>query len=177
MTLRVENLTGAAVRAAIPELARLRVAVFRDWPYLYDGSEDYERRYLATYAASEGGVIVSPDGGNHISYSRRRTIHASSEYDESKLRASRDDYRLVFGSGYTDASNSTAPTASSTQVAGDARSTPIVLGSIPSAHASAAPPAVAPSHAASPARRPGSTPCRETRSSWIMKLARVTTEQ
>ena len=45
--------------------------------------------------ASEGGVIVSPDGGNHISYSRRRTIHASSEYDESKLRASRDDYRLA----------------------------------------------------------------------------------
>ena len=30
MALRVESLTGAAVRAAIPELARLRVAVFRD---------------------------------------------------------------------------------------------------------------------------------------------------
>ena len=45
--------------------------------------------------ASEGGVIVSPDGGNHISYSRRRTIHASAEYDDAKLRASRQDYRLA----------------------------------------------------------------------------------
>jgi len=44
---------------------------------------------------SEGGVLVDPTGGNHVSYSKRRTIHANAEYDESKLRASRDDYRLA----------------------------------------------------------------------------------
>ena len=44
--------------------------------------------------ASDGGVVIDPTGGNHASYSKRRTIHANAEYDESKLRASRDDYRL-----------------------------------------------------------------------------------
>ena len=44
---------------------------------------------------SEGGVIIDPTGGNHTSYSRRRTIHANAEYDDSKLRASRQDYRLA----------------------------------------------------------------------------------
>jgi len=66
MTLRVENLTGAAVRAAIPELARLRVAVFRDWPYLYDGTIDYETAYLRRFAASEEAVIVTAYDGDAI---------------------------------------------------------------------------------------------------------------
>jgi len=45
--------------------------------------------------ASEGGIIVSPSGGNHASYSRRRTIHANPEYDEARLRAARQDYTLA----------------------------------------------------------------------------------
>ncbi|MBW8268641.1 GNAT family N-acetyltransferase [Caldovatus sp. SYSU G05006] len=32
--------------------------MFREWPYLYDGDEEYERRYLATYAASPGAAMV-----------------------------------------------------------------------------------------------------------------------
>ena len=44
---------------------------------------------------SEGGVIVSEDGGNHASFSKRRTIHANAEYDDAKLRASRDDVKLA----------------------------------------------------------------------------------
>jgi len=59
MSLRVESLTGAAVRAAIPELARLRVAVFRDWPYLYDGTLSYETAYLRRFAASKDAVVVA----------------------------------------------------------------------------------------------------------------------
>ena len=34
MSCRIESLTGEAMRAAIPAIARLRVTVFRDWPYL-----------------------------------------------------------------------------------------------------------------------------------------------
>ena len=36
-------LTGDAVAGALDDLARLRIAVFRDWPYLYDGDVAYER--------------------------------------------------------------------------------------------------------------------------------------
>ncbi|WP_420406950.1 GNAT family N-acetyltransferase [Hoeflea sp.] len=58
-------LEGGDLDAAIDDLARLRIAVFADWPYLYDGDLDYERRYLGAFAASPGAVIVAaraPDG-------------------------------------------------------------------------------------------------------------------
>jgi GNAT superfamily N-acetyltransferase len=58
MTLRTQSLTGAAARAHLDDLARLRIAVFREYPYLYDGDTDYERRYLVPYAESPGGVVV-----------------------------------------------------------------------------------------------------------------------
>ena len=45
-------------RAALPELARLRMAVFREWPYLYDGTDDYEAEYLAEFIAEPGSVLV-----------------------------------------------------------------------------------------------------------------------
>ncbi len=66
MALRVENLTGEAMRAAIPELARLRVAVFRDWPYLYDGTVNYETAYLRRFAASADAVVVAAYDGDDV---------------------------------------------------------------------------------------------------------------
>lgn len=49
---------GIDILPVIAELAALRIAVFRDWPYLYDGDEAYERDYLARYAASPRAVCV-----------------------------------------------------------------------------------------------------------------------
>lgn len=49
---------GEAVRPYLPALAALRMQVFRDWPYLYEGDQAYEERYLATYAASAGSLFV-----------------------------------------------------------------------------------------------------------------------
>ena len=63
-TIRVEALTGAALEGAIDDLARLRIAVFREFPYLYDGSMGYERRYLGTYRDSADAIVVAAyDGG------------------------------------------------------------------------------------------------------------------
>ncbi|MEM8741535.1 MAG: GNAT family N-acetyltransferase [Pseudomonadota bacterium] len=65
-TLSISPLTGPAVTAALGDLARLRIDVFRAWPYLYAGSEAYEARYLAAYAVSPGAIVVAardgPDG-------------------------------------------------------------------------------------------------------------------
>lgn len=66
MSCRVDSLTGEAMRAAIPALARLRVAVFRDWPYLYDGTLEYESSYLRRFAASEDAVVVAAYDGDTI---------------------------------------------------------------------------------------------------------------
>lgn len=64
--LRFETLTGDALRAELSVLAALRTRVFRDWPYLYDGEEGYERRYLATYAESPGAAAVVARAGETI---------------------------------------------------------------------------------------------------------------
>ena len=56
--ITVRALRGAALEAARDDVARLRIAVFRDWPYLYDGTLDYEREYLRTYRESEGALLV-----------------------------------------------------------------------------------------------------------------------
>lgn len=62
MTLDVRALTGAALDAALEDVARLRIAVFRDWPYLYDGDLAYERRYLAAYHGA-GAILVGAFDG------------------------------------------------------------------------------------------------------------------
>jgi GNAT superfamily N-acetyltransferase len=61
--LRLETMTGAALLPVLEDCARLRIVVFRDWPYLYEGDEAYERRYLRAYAESPGAaVVVAFDG-------------------------------------------------------------------------------------------------------------------
>ena len=45
-------------RAALPALARLRIAVFREWPYLYDGTEAYEEAYLREFMTEPGSALV-----------------------------------------------------------------------------------------------------------------------
>lgn len=56
--LRLQRLHGPRIQALLPELARLRIEVFRDFPYLYQGSEDYERQYLRTYVDAPDSLLV-----------------------------------------------------------------------------------------------------------------------
>ncbi|HEY9019286.1 MAG: GNAT family N-acetyltransferase [Paracoccaceae bacterium] len=64
--IRVEALTGAALEAALDDVARLRIAVFRDWPYLYDGDLGYERDYLAVYRDNPRAVVVGAFDGARL---------------------------------------------------------------------------------------------------------------
>ncbi len=62
----VRALKGPELRAALGDLARLRITVFRDYPYLYEGSLDYEKNYLDVYAKSEGAIIIAAFDGDKI---------------------------------------------------------------------------------------------------------------
>jgi GNAT superfamily N-acetyltransferase len=65
--MRLETLDGAAARAALPALARLRIAVFAEWPYLYDGDAGQEEDYLKTLVAGrEAAVVVAWDGAEPV---------------------------------------------------------------------------------------------------------------
>lgn len=52
------TVTGDALLRWLPAVARLRIAVFREWPYIYDGDEAYERSYLARYGGTDGAAVV-----------------------------------------------------------------------------------------------------------------------
>ncbi|MDB2705115.1 GNAT family N-acetyltransferase [Pseudomonadota bacterium] len=64
--LTLQRLSGEQLNQYIPELARLRIQVFRDWPYLYDGDLDYELSYLQTYIQSPDSVIVLALDGDMV---------------------------------------------------------------------------------------------------------------
>ena len=77
--LTVRALQGADLQAAVDDIARLRIAVFRDWPYLYDGTLAYERGYLATYLDTPGALLVAAFDGDTLigaSTSTRMEDHA-----------------------------------------------------------------------------------------------------
>ncbi|MCE8007121.1 GNAT family N-acetyltransferase [Aestuariivita sp.] len=59
-------LTGAALAAALEDVARLRIEVFRDWPYLYDGDQAYERTYLQAYRDSARAILVGAYDGARL---------------------------------------------------------------------------------------------------------------
>ena len=64
--IRVERLTGDALDAALPEVAHLRITVFRDWPYLYDGDLAYETGYLQAYRESADAILVGAYDGDTL---------------------------------------------------------------------------------------------------------------
>lgn len=66
MTLTVGILRGAERAAAIGDLARLRIAVFRAFPYLYDGTIADEADYLADVFGSDDAVLVGARAGEAI---------------------------------------------------------------------------------------------------------------
>ena len=56
--MEIRLLHGAAIAPYIDDLARLRLSVFREFPYLYDGTPQYEADYLSTYARSGRSLAV-----------------------------------------------------------------------------------------------------------------------
>ena len=66
MALRTDSFTGTAIQPHLGALAALRIAVFREWPYLYQGDEAYEADYLAAYAKSADSVFVLAFDGDEV---------------------------------------------------------------------------------------------------------------
>lgn len=83
MSLEIKSFSGSDAAKYFDDLARLRITVFRAFPYLYEGDPEYERKYLATYARSEGSIFVlAIDDGKVIGASTGMPM--SAETDEVK---------------------------------------------------------------------------------------------
>jgi GNAT superfamily N-acetyltransferase len=64
--LTIERFSAAAVEPFLPDIAALRIEVFREYPYLYRGSLAYESRYLQSYARSPQSVVVVAREGSQV---------------------------------------------------------------------------------------------------------------
>jgi GNAT superfamily N-acetyltransferase len=62
----IERVRGAAISSQLDALAALRIRVFREFPYLYEGSLEYEEKYLAAYAESKQSLVVIARDGDRI---------------------------------------------------------------------------------------------------------------
>lgn len=56
--MEIRTVTGPDMTQWLNEVARLRIQVFRAYPYLYDGDPDYEARYLAQFATAPDSTLV-----------------------------------------------------------------------------------------------------------------------
>ena len=99
-TLDVRSLTGADILPILPDLARLRIVVFRDWPYLYDGTLDYEEKYLATFAAAKGAVVIAAyDGAEMVGASTGAPMIEHADEFGEPFRAAGFDISKIFYCG------------------------------------------------------------------------------
>lgn len=64
--ITIRTLTREALAASLDPLADLRIAVFRAFPYLYDGDRAYEQDYLRAYAASSGAIVAGAFDGDRL---------------------------------------------------------------------------------------------------------------
>ena len=82
------------------DLARLRIEVFRDYPYLYDGDPAYEAGYVADFANSEGAVIVGAyDGARIVGAATGAPLISQTPAWAAPLEARGIDVRDVFYCG------------------------------------------------------------------------------
>jgi len=66
MSIETRVLRGNYLSKALDEVAALRILVFRDWPYLYDGDKEYERRYLSVYAENPDAILIGAFDGERL---------------------------------------------------------------------------------------------------------------
>lgn len=82
-SIHIQPFTGNAVKQYIAELAKLRMKVFREYPYLYEGSLKYEQEYLQTYIKAPNAIVV-------IAFDGKRVIGASTgmpmEYETENVK-------------------------------------------------------------------------------------------
>ncbi len=57
---------GKKIEPHLEALASLRIEIFREFPYLYDGSIEYERNYLKTYTGSTESIAVLVFDGDQM---------------------------------------------------------------------------------------------------------------
>ena len=94
--LRFRSFIGPEIAQVIEPFARLRIAVFRDWPYLYDGDLDYERRYLAGYAQRDSILVAAYHGERMVGASTGMPLSEHADDFAEALKSFTQDINNAF---------------------------------------------------------------------------------
>lgn len=97
MAVDVAPIPHAALDEALPALARLRIAVFRAFPYLYDGDMAYEEAYLRAYRDSPDAIVVGAwDGDRLVGAATGAPMEDHADAFGAPFRAAGHDLRDIF---------------------------------------------------------------------------------
>ncbi|CAM4095752.1 GNAT family acetyltransferase [Pseudomonas reidholzensis] len=96
--MEIRLLHGAAIAPYIDDLVRLRLTVFREFPYLYDGTPEYQADYLAAYAASPRSLVVlALDNGEVVGASTGLPLADETDaFQQPFLANGRDPARVFY---------------------------------------------------------------------------------
>ena len=98
--IEVRTFVASNVTPHLDAVSALRIAVFRDWPYLYDGDVGYEREYLRAYADCPRSVVVlAVDGGRVVGASTGLPLAEDGAGFQAPWRACGIDPATVFYCG------------------------------------------------------------------------------
>lgn len=64
--IRIQSFTASAALSYLNALATLRITVFKEFPYLYNGSLEYETQYLQTFFNAPQSIIVIAFDGDKV---------------------------------------------------------------------------------------------------------------
>ncbi len=64
--IRIQSFTESAALPYLSSLAVLRISVFKEFPYLYEGTLEYEMQYLQTFFNAPKSIIVIAFDGDKV---------------------------------------------------------------------------------------------------------------
>ncbi|WP_017941322.1 MULTISPECIES: GNAT family N-acetyltransferase [unclassified Thioalkalivibrio] len=86
--MEFRTVSGAGIAPYLEDVARLRIAVFREWPYLYEGSAEYEARYLQDYVdCPDSTLVLALDGDRVVGASTALPLVAAEPEFQAPFRA------------------------------------------------------------------------------------------
>jgi len=91
--IKICKFTGEAIKTYLPAIARLRIEVFRDYPYLFEGNMHDETQYLKKYANCKDAVLVIVFDGSEI-VGVSTGIPLENEIDEVKKAFVENDHDI-----------------------------------------------------------------------------------
>lgn len=95
--MEIKIFHGREIASIITELAKLRIIVFHDFPYLYEGDFEYEKNYLKIYLESEESTIVAVfDNGQMIGAASAMPLKAEADYVQSPFLESQIDINSIY---------------------------------------------------------------------------------